>query len=97
MAARKFPDSLLGRAAATVARKSASLLGKIVLRRAILIFGGIECTLAMLAIDLLIWRFNDDDLQIWCKRCAFGRLKSNRVLNAASQKNSFDDALREVI
>jgi uncharacterized membrane protein len=97
MLAHKFPLSVFGRAAASLVRTGAALAGRLVIARAILIFCGMEFTVAIFALEFIIWKFSDDELQKWCKNCAFGKIKQNRTLSANSQKTAFDAALMEVL
>jgi hypothetical protein len=97
MIARKFPSTALGRGAAALPRAAGRLAKRLLIRRAFLICGGLYANLAMLGIELILWKFSDDELQKWCKNSAFGKEKSERNLNAANQALHFEAALKEVV
>ena len=97
MIARKFPSTALGRGAAALPRAAGRLAKRLLIRRAFLICGGLYANLAMLGIELMLWKFSDDELQKWCKNSAFGKEKSDRNLSAANQALRYEAALKEIL
>jgi hypothetical protein len=97
MIAQKFPSSALGRAAALLPRAAGTAAKLLLLQRALLICGGLYINIAVIAIEILIWKFSDDELQKWCKHCAFGIDKNNRTLSGANQAICYEAALKEVM
>lgn len=51
----------------------------------------------VLPIQLLIWKFSDNELQSWCAHCAFGTDKSKRTTGAKLQMSALEDALKETM
>ena len=97
MIARKFPATALGRGAALMPRAAAYIARIFLLQRALLICGGLYVNLAVLSIELIIWKFSHDELQKWCKHSAFGLEKHERNFNASTQALRFESALKEVL
>jgi hypothetical protein len=97
MLARNFSDAALGRSGALISRSGVRIAERVLFRRALLICSGLYINLAMLAIEILVWKFSDDDLQKWCKHCAFGKNKHQRSLSVKSQAINYENALMEVI
>lgn len=95
--ATKFPTCLVGRASAMAPKIVSKLAARLMIGRAVLMLGGIWFSLATIGIELLIWRFSDDELQVWCSRSAFGLEKAHRIKTAASQQTEFENALKEVL
>jgi hypothetical protein len=60
----------------------------------------LEVSIFLLAVSAIIWYFEDDALQGWCDRCAFG-LKRNSLKDAFSdasvQLQKYGDALKEAM
>lgn len=52
-------------------------------------------SLAMIALQVLIWRYDKNELQDWCSRCAFGRLKNHRYGSAKLQVAEFLSLTKE--
>ncbi len=86
--ATRFPASIL-------ARSAAYALGRLFFWRALLMLGGMGFGIAVLAIQVVIWYFSDDELQTWCKESAFGPNKPSKLTSEAQMK-SFEHALQEV-
>jgi hypothetical protein len=59
--------------------------------------GGLWFSVGVIAIQSLIWKFSDNELQKWCAQCAFGVKKSNRYSTAEIQMKSLEEALKEVM
>jgi hypothetical protein len=97
MIAAKFPSTMLGRASAIIPRVASRVAARLLIGRAVLMLGGIWFSVATVAIQLLIWKFSDDELQEWCGRCAFGVNSNNRIKNAKIQMTQFENALKEVM
>lgn len=87
--AKKFPQSVIGRVAVLVPEVGADVAKQLLITRALLISGGIYLSLAIIAVQLLIWKYSNNDLQAWCARCAFGRLRTHRYGTAKMQMNEF--------
>lgn len=94
---RKFPSTGFSRGATIILSSTERFAGRMIFRRALLLLCGMEVSIALLAIDLLLWKFSEDALQKWCRGCAFGKIKNDRTLGFESQKTGFDAALQEVI
>jgi hypothetical protein len=97
MIAAKFPTTMLGRASAMIPKVASRVAAKLFIGRAVLMLGGIGLSAATVAIQLLIWKFSDDELQEWCTRCAFGVDRKKRLTNPRSQMMEFENALKEVM
>jgi hypothetical protein len=97
MIAAKFPETMLGRASASIPRFGSFIAGRLLIGRAIVMFGGIWFSIATVAIQIIIWKFSDDKLQEWCELSAFGNNKEKRIKNPQQQMNDFQNALLEVI
>jgi len=93
--AKKFPASIIGRAAAYMPQLSSRIAGHIMLTRAALMMCGIYISIAIIAIQLLIWKYSDDALQDWCDRCAFGRQRAYRYGSAKIQMDEFNNLTKE--
>jgi hypothetical protein len=88
---------MLGRASAMIPKVASRVAAKLFIGRAVLMLGGIGLSAATVAIQLLIWKFSDDELQEWCTRCAFGVDRKKRLTNPRSQMMEFENALKEVM
>lgn len=88
----RFPASVLARGVAAIG-------GRLLAARALLMLGGIGFSVASLAITLAIWYFGDNDLQIWCERCAFGVDRSGKdgFRSVEQQDTAFDKAVMDVL
>lgn len=93
--ASKFPETIIGRASAFVPELAESLAKRLLITRALLIAGGLYFSLAVIAIQLLIWKYSDNALQGWCARCAFGVLKTQRYGSAKTQMSEFKNISKE--
>lgn len=88
----RFGKRLVGRLALAAAQR-------FLLMRAALMLASIEVAIFVLLVTLVIWYFEDDALQKWCQRCAFGleRMQtSDRYIKADDQLKAFDEALTGV-
>lgn len=95
MVAKRFPTTFFGRAASLVPRAGAVLAEELLITRAALLMAGIYISLAIVAVQLIIWHYTDDALQDWCDRCAFGRQRRFRFSNAKSQMSEFQNISKE--
>jgi hypothetical protein len=89
MLVKKFPASI-------AARSASALLGRLLLWRALLMLGGLGFGIAVLALQLAIWYFTDDELQTWCEESPFGLRPKNPKLKPEVQMKNFEHALTEV-
>jgi hypothetical protein len=88
---RKFGERLAGQALSWAAKR-------LLLARAALVFASLEVSIFLLAVSIVIWYFEDDALQKWCDRCAFGlKCKSltDAYRSADMQLYKFGEALKE--
>lgn len=68
--------------------------------RAALFLATIEVSIFVLVVTILIWSFEDDMLEKWCKRSAFGRERTKERLaytSAEKQGQELADALADVV
>lgn len=89
---KRFGERLAGRVLTATAKW---LIGM----RAALIFSGLEVSIFVLAVSVTIWGFEDDALEKWCNRCAFGsgrKLLADAYEDADSQIKAYGEALKEV-
>jgi hypothetical protein len=92
----KFPNTTMGRVGNLLPRAASAMVNRLFVQRAILMACGLGASLAVLTIQFLIWKFSDDELQIWCQRCAFGRDRHRREKHVEAQLQSLEAALKEV-
>lgn len=90
MVVKKFPASILARSASAV-------MGRLLLWRALLMLGGLSFGLGVLALQLAIWYFSDDELQTWCEESPFGLLPKKPRPKPELQMKNFEHALMEVL
>ncbi|WKZ87113.1 hypothetical protein N5B55_20330 [Ralstonia pickettii] len=86
---KRFGERLIAKALTTAATR-------LLLARAALVFASLEVSIFVLAITLIIWSFEDDALQKWCDRCAFGLKRAqlqDSYKTAESQLAAFNKAL----
>jgi len=95
MIAKRFPSTFIGRAVGFVPRFGATLAEGLLLTRACLLLAGIYISLAVIAIQLIIWYYTDDALQDWCDRCAFGYQRHHRFGSALVQMEEFKNLSKE--
>lgn len=95
--AKKLPDTFIGRASSIVPRAGISITSRLLAGRALLMVGGMWFSVATIAIQVLIWKFSDNELEVWCSRCAFGIDKINRIRNSRTQMMDFEKSLLEVM
>jgi hypothetical protein len=88
---KKFGERLAGQALSWTAKR-------LLLARAALVFASLEVSIFLLAVSAIIWYFEDDALQKWCDRCAFG-LKRKSLTDAYGSADTqlymFGEALKE--
>jgi hypothetical protein len=66
------------------------------LGRAVLFLSGWEVAIVITVIQLLIAYWEDDDLQSWLEKCAFGKLRNTPPWSAGRQHEGFEKALKAV-
>lgn len=89
----KFGQRLVGQAASLVAKR-------LLLARAALIFASLEVSIFLLAISAIIWYFEDEALQKWADRCAFGAKRKSlpdAFSTAEIQIQRYGEALKEAL
>jgi hypothetical protein len=74
---KRIGENLAGKVIGSVATR-------LLAARAALVFARLEVSIFLLAVTVIIWYFEDDALQKWCDRSAFG-----------SHKDDFADAYRD--
>ena len=90
---KRFGERLAGQALSWAAKR-------LLLARAALVFASLEVSIFILAVSLIVWYFEDDALQKWCDRCAFGAKRSSLAdayTSADTQMRLFGDALKEAM
>jgi hypothetical protein len=90
---KRFGERLVGQALGWAARR-------LLLARAALVFASLEVSIFLLAVTAIIWYFEDDALQKWSDRCAFGLKRRELVdhfMSADMQMKKFGEALAEAI
>jgi hypothetical protein len=81
-----------------VARGLSYGAARLVAARAILMLGGMGFSLAVLAIQGIVWVFSDSELQIWCEQCAFGNERQKKSYSTPEiQMQRLGEALQEVM
>ncbi|WP_439893595.1 T6SS effector BTH_I2691 family protein (plasmid) [Ralstonia sp. 25C] len=86
---KRFGERLIAKALTTAATR-------LLLARAALVFASLEVSVFVLAVTFIIWYFEDDALQKWCDRCAFGLKRAqlqDSYKTAESQLAAFNKAL----
>ena len=86
--ATRFPASM-------VARFAAARMLSLFAWRALLMLGGLGFGVAVLAIQLAIWYFTDDELQKWCEETPFGGHPQKHTPEV--QMKNFQNALTQVL
>jgi len=84
----RFPASM-------VARFAAGRMTSLLAWRALLMLGGLGFGVAVLAIQLAIWYYTDDELQKWCEETPFGTRPQKHT--AEVQMKNFQHALTQVL
>lgn len=90
MLVKKFPATILARSASAV-------MERLLLWRALLMLGGLGFGVGVLALQLAIWYFSDDELQTWCEETPFGLRPKKPKPRPEVQMNNFEHALTEVL
>ena len=89
---KRFGERMIGRALTAAAER-------LLLARAALVFASLEVSVFLLAVTVIIWYFEDDALEKWCDRCAFGlkrKVVKDPYIAADSQIKGFTAALTGV-
>jgi len=73
-----------------IADRAALLL----LGRTILFLSGWEVAVVITVIQLLIAYWEDDDLQLWMQKCAFGKSRNDPPWSPGKQHEGFEKALK---
>jgi hypothetical protein len=68
----------------------------LLLGRAVLYLSGWEVAIVITVIQLLIAYWEDNDLQSWLEKCAFGKLPNSPPWTAGKQHEGFEKALKAV-
>lgn len=100
-----FGKRLVERAGSSVVKAAAGELAKhaaarVLAMRAALFLATIEVSIFILAVTILIWTFEDDLLEKWCKRSAFGIDRKRERLaftSAEKQASELATALSDVV
>jgi hypothetical protein len=79
-------------AGVVISERAALLL----LGRAVLYLSGWEVAIVITVIQLLIAYWEDDDLQSWVAKCAFGKSPNSPPWSAGKQHEGFEKALKAV-
>lgn len=87
--AAKYPNSL-------IASGVGKGLERLLWHRAALMVCGLNFSLIALGVQISIWYFSDDELQIWCSRSAFGWDLANRYSTETVQDTALSQALKDV-
>lgn len=90
---KQFGERLAGRIALAAAER-------LLLARAALVFASLEVSIFVLAVTLLIWYFEDDALQKWCDRSAFGSHRKDfkdAYGKAETQLDAYGKSLKEAM
>jgi hypothetical protein len=88
---KRFGERLAGQLLSAAAKR-------LLLARAALVFASLEVSIFLLVITLFIWYFEDDALQKWCDRSAFGIKRSSlkdSFQSATTQVEKYQEALKE--
>lgn len=93
--ASRFPESIIGRAGALLPEIAEGIAKRVFVTRALLIAGGLYFSIAVIALQLLIWKYSNNALQAWCARCAFGVLNTHRYGSAKMQMFEFENVTQE--
>jgi len=85
-------DAAAEEAGVVIGERAALLL----LGRAVLYLSGWEVAIVLTVIQLLIAYWEDDDLQSWLEKCAFGKSPNSPSWPAGKQHEGFEKALKAV-
>jgi hypothetical protein len=73
---------------------------RLLLARVALMFASLELSIFVLALTVFTWYMEDDSLQKWCDRSAFGLVRnklSDRYMNSDSQEKALIAAIKDVM
>jgi hypothetical protein len=90
---KRIGENLAGRIVAAAAVR-------LLLARAALVFASLEVSIFVLVLTIIIWYFEDDALQKWCDRSAFGSHKQDfkdAYRDANKQFEAYADSLKEAL
>lgn len=90
---KRIGENLAGRIVAAAA-------ARLLLARAALVFASLEVSIFVLVLTIIIWYFEDDALQKWCDRSAFGSHKQDfkdAYRDADKQFEAYADSLKEAL
>lgn len=71
---------------------------RLLLARTALVFATLEVSIFVLFVSLVIWSFEDNALEAWCDRSAFGAKRktlSDAYRNADTQMRKYEEALKD--
>jgi len=98
-AARTAAADGAARVAMTTAAEEATVVvtervALLTLGRAVLFLAGWEVAVVVTLVQVLIWYFSDDDLQVWFRNCAFGNEKPHPAWDGPKQHEEYEKALK---
>lgn len=100
LAARKAVDVAVNAAMKATAEEAGAVVGEraalLLLGRAVLFLSGWEVAIVVTVVQLLIAYWEDDDLQSWLEKCAFGKSPNSPPWSAGKQHEGFEKALKAV-
>jgi hypothetical protein len=98
-AARTAAADGAARVAMTTAAEEATVVvtervALLTLGRAVLFLAGWEVAVVVTLVQVLIWYFSDDDLQVWFRNCAFGNEQPHPAWDGPKQHEEYEKALK---
>jgi hypothetical protein len=100
LAAGRAVDVAVTAAMNAAAEEAGVVIGEratlLLLGRAVLYLSGWEVAIVITVIQLLIAYWEDNDLQSWLEKCAFGKLPNSPPWTAGKQHEGFEKALKAV-
>jgi len=100
LAAGKAVDVAVTRAMNAAAEEAGIVIGEraglLFLGRIVLFLSGWEIAIVITVIQLLVAWWEDDDLQSWLEKCAFGKSPNSPPWSAGKQHEGFEKALKAV-
>ncbi len=100
LAAGKAVDVAVTTAMDAAAREAGVVIADraalLIIGRAVLFLSGWEVAIAITVIQLLIAYWEDDDVQLWLEKCAFGKSANRTPWSVGKQHEEFEKALKAV-
>jgi len=62
--------------------------------RALLMLAGVGFNIAVIGVQITIWYFSDDDLEVWCTESVFGITPKIKKIKVGEQEENFNNALK---